>query len=63
MYKAAGMKALIGETITRIEHGNEEMPTLNPYNGYTLFTASGKEFVVWNSFGETNLNEIIKEKT
>ena len=60
-YKAQPMAILAGETITKVSHGNPIMERLPPYNGYTLYTASGREFVIWNSMGETNLNEILEK--
>lgn len=60
MYNGVSMSTLIGETIIEVKFNNPEMPKLNPYNGYTLITKSGREFVIWNSLGETNLSEITK---
>ncbi len=59
-YKAVSITELKGETILDVSHGSDVMDQLNTYNGYTLLTKSGRKFVVWNSMGETNLNEIIR---
>lgn len=55
---AVSLQALKGETIKRVSYNNDMMPKLNAYNGYTLFTESGRELIVWNSMGETNLSEV-----
>ena len=60
MYKTVSMDTLVGETMIKVSFNNPEMPNLNFYNGYTLHTESGREFVIWNSNGETNLNEITR---
>ena len=61
-YKAVSMMTLKGQTIKEVRHNSDVMDRLNPYNGWTLITESGREFVVWNSMGETNLNEIFREE-
>ena len=59
-HKPVSMHKLAGERITQVTHGAPSgmFPGIKPYNAYTLNTESGKTFVVWNSMGETNMNEV-----
>lgn len=56
--KGFSLVNLAGEQIVKVKHGCDLMDKLNPYNAYTLFTKSGRELVIWNSHGETNLSEV-----
>lgn len=56
-------KILINERIIEVKHGCDLMPKCGSYGATTLITKSGRELVVWNSFGEVCLSEVLTDET
>lgn len=59
-YKPVPFKTLKNETITATKYGNSIMDNIKGYGCVTIETESGREFVIWNSYGEQCLNEIVE---
>ena len=62
MLEGCGLERMIGMSIKDIKnyHG-DLMPGAKPYNPYLMTMTNGREFIVWNSWGETNCSEVISK--
>lgn len=56
MMRSVAWHALEGEQVVETKSGNANTPKLGPYGATTLITKSGKQFVVWQAYGEVNLS-------
>ncbi len=54
--KSVPFRDLETESINHVKCGSDMAQACGSYGAYTIYTASGKEYVVWNSMGEINLS-------
>ena len=45
--------------ISKIKHGSQLTPSCGPYGAYTIQTEDGREYVLWQAYGEINLSQVI----